>query len=141
MPTYAWKGKSRSGEVLSGTEVADTKEAVISQLRSRLIVVTSVKEKGKEIALPTFGAGISDKEIAIFTRQFSVMIDAGLPLVQCLEILGSQQDNKTFAKTILQVRQDVESGQSLSDALMRPAECAASNSVALVRSNAACAPA
>jgi type IV pilus assembly protein PilC len=119
MPQYAWKGRTRAGEIVSGVEVADNKDAVVSSLRGRLILVTQVKEKGKEIALPTFGGGVSEKEIAIFVRQFSVMIDAGLPLVQCLEILGSQQDNKTFAKTILQTRQDVESGQSLSEALKK----------------------
>jgi len=119
MPQFAWKGRSRNGEVVSGIEAADNKEAVVAVLRSRMILVTQVKEKGKEIAFPTLGGGVSEKEIAIFTRQFSVMIDAGLPLVQCLEILGTQQDNKTFAKTILQVRQDVESGQSLSEALKK----------------------
>ena len=79
----------------------------------------TVKEKGKEIALPKFGGGISSKDIAVFTRQFSVMIDAGLPLVQCLEILGQQQDNKAFQKVLLQVRQDVEGGLSLAEALRK----------------------
>ena len=95
MPTYAWKGKSRAGELLTGEDSADSKEAMVAQLRARMIIPTQVKEKGREIALPTLGGGVTEKQIAIFTRQFSVMIDAGLPLVQCLEILGTQQDNKT----------------------------------------------
>jgi type IV pilus assembly protein PilC len=99
--------------------VAESKDAVIASLRKQQIIVTAVTEKGKEFALPKLGGGISRKEIAIFTRQFSVMIDAGLPLVQCLEILGSQQNNRTFQKILFQVRQDVESGATLADALRK----------------------
>ena len=88
-------------------------------LRREQILVSSVKEKGKEIALPKFGGGVPAKELAIFIRQFSVMIDAGLPLVQCLEILGSQQDNKTFAKILQQTRMDVEGGATLADAMRK----------------------
>ena len=95
MPAYVFKGKTRAGAATSGERTADSKDAVISMLRREQILVTSVKEKGKEIALPKFGTGISHKDVAIFVRQFSVMIDAGLPLVQCLEILGSQQDQAT----------------------------------------------
>jgi type IV pilus assembly protein PilC len=119
MPTYEWKGRDRNGNAQSGVLVGDTKEAVISALRRQQIVITTVKEKGKEIALPKFGGGIRSKDIAVFTRQFSVMIDAGLPLVQCLEILGQQQENKGFQKIILQIRQDVESGSSLAEAMRR----------------------
>ena len=90
MPNYQWKGKNRSGEEVNGVLVADTKDAVVNMLRAKQIQVTSVTEKGKEFSLPKFGGGVSQKEIAVFTRQFSVMIDAGLPLVQCLEILGQQ---------------------------------------------------
>ncbi len=93
MPSYEWKGRDRNGNAQSGVLVGDTKEAVISALRRQQIVITTVKEKGKEIALPKFGGGIKSKDIAIFTRQFSVMIDAGLPLVQCLDILGSTARN------------------------------------------------
>jgi type IV pilus assembly protein PilC len=99
--------------------VAENKDAVITSLRKQQIIVTAVSERGKEFALPKLGGGISRKEIAIFTRQFSVMIDAGLPLVQCLEILGTQQDNRTFQKILFQVRQDVESGATLADALKK----------------------
>ena len=119
MPTYAWKGKSRGGVSQEGALTADSKDAVIAMLRKQQILVTAVTEKGKEIALPKFGGGVSQKEIAIFTRQFSVMIDAGLPLVQCLEILGTQQENRTFQKTLFEVRQDVESGSTLADALKK----------------------
>ena len=111
MPNYSWKGRTRGGRVQEGVLVAESKEAAIASLRKQQIIVTAVTEKGKEFALPKIGGGVSSKEIAIFTRQFSVMIDAGLPLVQCLEILGSQQENRTFQKILFQVRQDVESGR------------------------------
>jgi type IV pilus assembly protein PilC len=119
MPSYEWKGRDRHGNAQTGVLIGDNKDAVIAALRKQQIVVTTVKEKGKEIALPKFGGGIGSKDIAVFTRQFSVMIDAGLPLVQCLEILGQQQDNKAFQKVILQVRQDVEGGLSLAEALRK----------------------
>ncbi len=119
MPNYSWKGRTRGGATQEGLLVAESKDAAIATLRKQQIIVTSVSEKGKEFALPKLGGGITKKEIAIFTRQFSVMIDAGLPLVQCLEILGSQQENRTFQKVLFQVRQDVESGATLADALRK----------------------
>jgi type IV pilus assembly protein PilC len=119
MPQYQWKGRARNGEEQTGVMVADTKDAVINLLRAKQIQVTAVAEKGKEFSLPKFGGGVSQKEIAVFTRQFSVMIDAGLPLVQCLEILAQQQNNREFAKTLMAVRTDVESGSSLADALRK----------------------
>jgi type IV pilus assembly protein PilC len=119
MPAYVWKGKTRDGKVVSGERVADSKEAVMALLRRDQILVSSVKEKGKEVALPKFGGGVPAKDLAIFVRQFSVMIDAGLPLVQCLEILGSQQENKNFAKILQQTRMDVEGGASLADAMKK----------------------
>ena len=119
MPAFVWKGKTRDGKVVSGERVADSKEAVMQLLRRDQILVSSVKEKGKELALPKLGGGIPSKDLAIFTRQFSVMIDAGLPLVQCLEILGGQQENKTFAKVLQQTRMDVEGGASLADAMRK----------------------
>jgi type IV pilus assembly protein PilC len=119
MPSFEWKGRDRNGATQTGVLIGDSKDAVIAALRRQQIVVTTVKEKGKEIALPKFGGGIKSKDIAVFTRQFSVMIDAGLPLVQCLEILGQQQDNKAFQKVLLQVRQDVEGGLSLAEALRK----------------------
>src|SRR6266498_2119497 len=118
MPTFEWKGRGRAGET-AGVLVADTKDAVIATLRRQQIVVTAVKEKGKEIALPKFGGRVPPQMVAIFTRQFSVMIDAGLPLVQCLEILGSQQENKVFKRALIQIRQDVEAGSNLADSMRK----------------------
>jgi type IV pilus assembly protein PilC len=119
MPNYNWKGRTRGGQIQEGVLVADSKDAAIAALRKQQIIVTAVTEKGRELALPTLKGKITPKEIAIFTRQFSVMIDAGLPLVQCLEILGSQNENKTFRAILLGVRQDVESGHSLADAMRK----------------------
>src|SRR6188508_1354568 len=119
MPAYVWKGKTRDGKAVSGERSAENKEAVMALLRRDQILVSSVKEKGKEMVLPKFGGGVPAKQLAIFVRQFSVMIDAGLPLVQCLEILGSQQDNKTFSKILQQTRMDVEGGATLADAMRK----------------------
>ena len=119
MPAFVWKGKTREGKAVSGERVAENKEAVMALLRREQILVSSVKEKGKEIALPKLGGSVPSKDLAIFVRQFSVMIDAGLPLVQCLEILGSQQENKNFAKILQQTRMDVEGGASLADAMRK----------------------
>jgi len=119
MPTFEWKGTGRNGQTQTGVLVADSKDAVIAVMRRQQVVVTAVKEKGKEIALPKFGGKVPPQLIAIFTRQFSVMIDAGLPLVQCLEILGGQQDHKGFKRTLIQIRQDVESGSTLADAMRK----------------------
>ncbi len=119
MPAFVWKGKNRSGATQSGERVAANKDAAIAMLRREQILVTSIKEKGKEISFPRLGGGISSKDVAVFTRQFSVMIDAGLPLVQCLEILGTQQENQAFQKVLLAVRQDVEGGASLADAMKK----------------------
>ena len=119
MAKFVWKGKSKSGENQRGVLVARTKEEAETMLRQRQVSVTSVKEEGKEFQLPTIGGGIKPKDVAVFTRQFSVMIDAGLPLIQCLEILGAQQENKAFASIINQTRADVESGSTLSDAMRK----------------------
>jgi type IV pilus assembly protein PilC len=119
MPTFEWKGKGKNGQDTSGQLVADNKDAAIAALRRQQIVVTAVKEKGKELAFPKWGGSVPQQAIAIFTRQFSVMIDAGLPLVQCLEILGSQQDNKSFQRALLSIRQEVESGSTLADAMRK----------------------
>jgi type IV pilus assembly protein PilC len=119
MPAFVWKGKTRDGKAVAGERVADNKEAVMALLRREQILVSSVKEKGKEVAVPKMGGSVSAKDLAVFVRQFSVMIDAGLPLVQCLEILGTQQDNKAFAKILQQTRMDVEGGSSLADAMRK----------------------
>ncbi len=119
MAEYVWKGKTRAGKSQEGVMVADSKSAVVQALRKQNVQVTSVREKGKEISIPKIGGGVSQKELAVFTRQFSVMIDAGLPLVQCLEILGVQQSNKTFQKVLYQVRSDVESGMTLAESMAK----------------------
>src|SRR6202023_4395509 len=119
MPVYTYRGTNRAGSAVSGEMNATNKAEVQNQLRRQQITATKMSEKGKEFNLPTFGGGVSAKELAIFTRQFSVMIAAGLPLVQSLEILASQQEHKNFAKILLQVRQDVEAGSTLADAMRR----------------------
>ena len=119
MPNYVWKGRNRTGLVQEGVLVADTKEVALATLRRQNIVVTGIRERGKEISLTKMGFKVPAKVLAVFTRQFSVMIDAGLPLVQCLEILGGQQDSRLFQKIILAVRQDVEAGSSLAEAMRK----------------------
>jgi type IV pilus assembly protein PilC len=121
MPVFAYQGTNRAGTVVRGEQAANSKAEAQALLRRQQITVTKISEKGKEFSLPTLGGGVSAKELAIFTRQFSVMIDAGLPLVQCLEILAGQQENKTFQKILTNVRSAVEGGQTLS-AAMRPNE-------------------
>src|SRR6266851_7875058 len=118
MPTFEWKG-TRGGQAQSGVLTADSKGAAEAMLRRQRIDAPSIREKGKEIKIPKFGGGVPPQLVAIFTRQFSVMIDAGLPLVQCLEILGSQQENKTMKKALISIRQDVESGSNLADAMRK----------------------
>ena len=118
MPTFEWKG-TRGGQAATGVLSAPSKAAAEAMLRRQRVDAPSIKEKGKEIAVPRFGGKVPPQMVAIFTRQFSVMIDAGLPLVQCLEILGSQQENKTFKRGLIQIRQDVESGSNLADAMRK----------------------
>jgi type IV pilus assembly protein PilC len=117
MPVFTYRGTNRAGASVSGERAAASKTELASLLRREQINVSKVSEKGKEFAFPTIGAGVSSKELAIFTRQFSVMIDAGLPLVQCLEILAGQQENKTFQKILTGVRSSVEGGATLSAAM------------------------
>jgi type IV pilus assembly protein PilC len=117
MPVFTYKGKNRAGASVSGEQVAASKNELAAVLRRQQINVTKMSEKGKEFALPSFGGGVKQDELAVFTRQFSVMIDAGLPLVQCLEILANQQENKTFQKVLTGTRSAVEGGQTLSAAM------------------------
>jgi len=121
MPVFTYSGRSRQGQMVSGEMEAANPEAVVATLRRQQIITTSVRAKPKdiEISIPGFGGKVSEKDIAIFTRQFSTMIDAGLPLVQCLEILASQQVNKTFQKVLVEIRQDIESGATLAAALKK----------------------
>src|SRR6202165_4087034 len=121
MPTYVFKGRNRMNETVMGERVADNREALRQILRKEQVTITAVKEKGREIGIPKLGGRkkVKSKDLSDFTRQFSVMIDAGLPLVQCLEILAQQQENKYFRQTLLQVRQDVEEGSTLAAAMAR----------------------
>ncbi len=119
MPQFEFRGTSRTGEQVDGTRFAPSREALDAILRREQISPTRIVEKGREIAIPKpkVAGKVSAKELAIFTRQFSVMIDAGLPLVQCLEILATQQENKGFARVLAGVRSSVESGSTLSNAM------------------------
>lgn len=121
MPSFVWKGRTRTGSTMEGVLIADNRRAAEMAVRRQnpqVAQVTNVREKGREIPLiPRLPRGISEKRIAVFTRQFSVMLDAGLPLVQCLEILGEQEDNPRFAQIIDQTRADVEAGSSLAEAM------------------------
>jgi type IV pilus assembly protein PilC len=120
MPSFMWKGRTRAGQLQEGQLLADSRDAAVAVLRRQQIQVTAIREKGRELPLmPRIPRGISSKRIALFTRQFSVMLDAGLPLVQCLEILGEQEENRTFKTIIQQVRTDVESGSSLAEAMRK----------------------
>src|ERR1043166_5738500 len=124
MPTFAYAGRTRAGETVTGERVADTMDAVVASLRREQVLVTQinpVKEEkaAKKTTGPRRAKGVDAKSLAVFVRQFSVMIDAGLPLVQCLEILGTQEEDKNFSATILQTRSDVESGASLADAMKK----------------------
>jgi len=117
MPVFTYRGTNRAGVTVTGEQMASTKSELVNLLRRQQINVTKMSEKGKEFNIPTFGAGVDAKELAVFTRQFSVMIDAGLPLVQCLEILASQQENKVFQKVLTGTRGSVEGGATLSAAM------------------------
>ena len=117
MPVFTYRGTNRAGAAVAGEMTASNKTELQSMLRRQQITPTRMSEKGKEFNLPSFGGGVDSKELAIFTRQFSVMIDAGLPLVQCLEILSSQQENKTFQKVLAGTRGSVEGGSTLSAAM------------------------
>jgi type IV pilus assembly protein PilC len=117
MPVFTYRGTNRSGGSVAGEMTAASKAELQTLLRRQQITPTKMSEKGKEFNMPTFGGSVSAKELAVFTRQFSVMIDAGLPLVQCLEILASQQENKLFQKVLTGTRGAVEGGSNLSTAM------------------------
>jgi type IV pilus assembly protein PilC len=122
MPTFAYSGRTRGGENVRGERIADTIEGAVQALRREQVLVTQIQPVKAKAAAPAkvkTGKRVSAKNLAVFTRQFSVMIDAGLPLVQCLEILGNQEEDKGFASVILQTRADVEAGASLADAMKK----------------------
>jgi type IV pilus assembly protein PilC len=118
MPVFVYDGKTARGAKVSGERIADTKAALTALLQRERITPTKIKEKGKEFVVPTFGGTkVTAKDLAIFFRQFSVMIDSGLPLVQCLEILGGNQENEAFKTVLTAVRSKVETGSTLAKAL------------------------
>ncbi len=121
MATFAYVGRTRQGTVRKGEVTAKTRDEVVAILRKQQVLPTSIRQKARELSfsMPSLGGGVGDRELAIFTRQFSTMIDAGLPLVQCLEILSAQTDNKKLAAAIAQLRVDVEAGSTYADALKK----------------------
>ena len=129
MPTFAFSGRTRAGEAVAGERLADTVEAAVAALRREQILVTKInttRDRQAKAAgdagtagIRVRGKGVPSKNLAVFTRQFSVMIDAGLPLVQCLDILGKQEPHKGFAATIIKTRSDIEAGASLADAMRK----------------------
>ena len=125
MATFAYSGRTRAGQNVTGERVADSMEAAVAALRREQVMVTKinpVKDKAEAAAKPVAikrKKGVTPKSLAVFTRQFSVMIDAGLPLVQCLEILGTQEEDKNFGAVILETRAEVEGGASLADAMKK----------------------
>jgi len=120
MATFAYVGRSRSGAVRKGELSAKTRDEAVDQLRKQSIVVTSLDEKARKSGFNvSFGTGLTDKDLVVFTRQFGTMINAGLPLVQCLEILSTQSENKALRESIGEVKVQVEAGSTFSDALRR----------------------
>jgi type IV pilus assembly protein PilC len=123
MATFAYSGRTRGGETVAGERIGDSMEAVAAALRREQIQVTRLAPVAKAAAPKIRARGVPAKNLAVFTRQFSVMIDAGLPLVQCLDILGNQEEHKYFQQVILQTRTDVEGGQALAEAMKRHPKC------------------
>ncbi|HEV8316025.1 MAG TPA: type II secretion system F family protein [Vicinamibacterales bacterium] len=123
MPTFAYSGRTRAGQSVTGERAADTMDAAVAALRRDQILVTRINPVRERAAKKGVAArrakSVPAKNLAVFTRQFSVMIDAGLPLVQCLEILGTQEEDRNFSWVILATRGDVESGMSLADAMKK----------------------
>jgi type IV pilus assembly protein PilC len=124
MATFAYTGRTRGGDTVSGERVADTMDQATTALRRDQILVTKItaakaKAERKAVTTKAKDRGVNSKNLAVFTRQFSVMIDAGLPLVQCLDILGSQEEDKNFSRVIIDTRSDVEGGSSLADAMKK----------------------
>src|SRR5687767_10897408 len=124
MPTFAYAGRTRGGQTVTGEHIADSMDLAVAALRRQQIQITKI-DPVKPMAEPKVkaakkgGVKVPPKNLAIFTRQFSVMIDAGLPLVQCLDILGKQEPHKGFSGVILKTREDVESGAALADAMKK----------------------
>lgn len=118
MAEFAWEARARTGEVRKGVMEADNEATVHTRLKQQQLNPVKVKKKAKEINI-VIGSGVDPKELVQFTRQFATMIDAGLPLVQCLDILGNQTPNKVFANALKDIKNTVEGGSTFSDALRR----------------------
>src|SRR6185295_11688554 len=122
MATYAYIGKTRQGILKKGVLAARSRDEAVVQLRRQQVTVTSLKEKSKQEA-PwknlSIGSGVGDKDLVVFTRQFATMINAGLPLIQCLEVLSSQSENRVLGKTIGEIRFEVEAGATFADSLKK----------------------
>ena len=121
MPVFVWKGRTIGGEVQTGELTVDSQDEALAALRKKRIIITSVREKRGDVkfSLPSFGSPVTTRDLAIFTRQFATMINAGLPLVQCLDILSKQTEKETFRAIIGQTMRDVEAGTTLAEALAK----------------------
>jgi type IV pilus assembly protein PilC len=121
MAIYVWEGKTRAGSASTGSVQGDSEAGVIAQLKSQNVMVTKVKLKPKDLSeyLAFLTGGVKTRDLVILTRQLATMIDAGLPLVQCLDILGHQQPSKVFKKIVLTVKSDLEGGMTFADALAK----------------------
>jgi type IV pilus assembly protein PilC len=121
VPVYIWKGRTVGGEIQTGELSLNSQDEVLSALRKKRIIITSVREKPRDIkfSLPKMGTGVSTRDLAIFTRQFATMINAGLPLVQCLDILSKQTEKENFRVIIGQTMREVEAGTTLAEALAK----------------------
>jgi len=121
MPVFVWKGRTTAGEIQTGELTLDSQEEALAALRKKRIIITSVREKKADVklTLPKFGSGVSTRDLAIFTRQFATMINAGLPLVQCLDILSKQTEKENFRAIIAQVMREVEAGNTLAESLAK----------------------
>jgi len=117
MPTYIWEARTKAGEVRSGTVQADTENQLADRLRNQGLIITKVKRKPTEFVMPSFGSGVGMKDLVVFSRTFSTMIDAGLPIVSCLDMLANQSENPKLRQTLAGVKNEVESGKSLSEAM------------------------
>ena len=117
MAEYNWEATNRTGEYRAGVMTADDEAAVRTRLTGQGLIVTNVKKKSMDFNIPTIGSGVKLRDLVIFTRTFSTMIDAGLPIVQCLDMLAGQTENRLFGKALGEVKNGVESGKSLSESM------------------------
>ncbi|MBC8073279.1 MAG: type II secretion system F family protein [Deltaproteobacteria bacterium] len=117
MPTYIWEARNKGGELRSGSVAADSEGALVERLRAQGLTITKVKRKPGDFQMPTIGSGVGLRDMVVFTRTFSTMIDAGLPMVQCIDMLANQSENLRFRKVLSGLKSEVESGKSLSEGM------------------------